>query len=113
MSERSYTVGELDELRRAVENKWLYGSYCRPHSGCSRSFREDEKTKCVEQIVRTHMIAGHTAADLYESERQAREVWEKQLAEWKAKQPEPAPEPQPEPSKPVTIAPHAWTGETN
>lgn len=69
MSERSYTVSELDALRNAVERKWLFGSYrlgiqCR----MSRSYREEEKTKAVEEIVRTHMLAGHTADDLYASE---------------------------------------------
>ena len=30
----------------------------------SRSFQEDEMTKVVEEQVRTHMAAGHTAKDL-------------------------------------------------
>jgi hypothetical protein len=72
MSERKYSVTEIDALRRAVENKWLFGSYGQtgsaPHAGFSRSYREDEKMIAVEQMVRTHMLAGHTAEDLYASE---------------------------------------------
>lgn len=69
MTERSYTVRELDALRRVVENKWLFGSYhLQQQGGFSRSYMPDEKTKAVEEMVRTHMLAGHTAADLYASE---------------------------------------------
>ena len=72
MSERAYTVSELDALRSVVENKWLFGTYGRQlhESGISisRSYREDEKAVCVEQLVRTHMLAGHTAEDLLQSE---------------------------------------------
>ena len=74
MSERAYTVKELQALRRAVEDKWLFGSYnpdcSRPGGRISRSYMETEKIQAVEQLVRTHMLAGHTAADLYDSERQ-------------------------------------------
>jgi hypothetical protein len=70
MSERAYTVSEIEALRWAVENKWLFGSYNFSSSAMSsRCYSNDEKTKCVEQIVRTHMLAGHTASDLYASER--------------------------------------------
>ena len=27
MSERTYTVAEIDALRQACENKWLFGTY--------------------------------------------------------------------------------------
>lgn len=68
-NEKRYSVSELEALRQAVENKWLYGSYRLPTgSAFSRSYREEEKTKAVEEIVRTHMIAGHTAEDLHASE---------------------------------------------
>lgn len=71
--ERRYTVAEIDALRRAVDEKWLFGSLARafgPSGGSlmSRSYREEEKAKAVEERVRTHMLAGHTAADLYEAE---------------------------------------------
>ena len=74
MTERAYTVAELDALRRAVETKWLWGSYCPQWSGTtgmSRSYNEQDKAKSVEELVRTHMLAGHTAEDLYASERSA------------------------------------------
>ncbi len=72
MSERSYTVKQIDDLRSAVEHKWLFGSYTPQRSedgiSCGRSYRAGEKTACVEELVRTHMLAGHTAEDLYASE---------------------------------------------
>jgi hypothetical protein len=71
MSERKYSVSELDALRRAIEHKWPWGTY-NPigPSGFSRSYHEEEKTKATEELVRTHMLAGHTAEDLYASEEQ-------------------------------------------
>lgn len=69
MNERKYSVSEINALRRAVENKWLWGSYGNIGvSGTSRPYLEEEKTKAVEEIVRTHMCAGHTAEDLCASE---------------------------------------------
>lgn len=73
MGERAYTVREIDALRAAVEKKWLFGSYNpwdRADGGsiCSRSYRGEEKAAAVEEMVRTHMLAGHTAEDLYASE---------------------------------------------
>ncbi len=69
MTDRSYTVAELDALRCAVERKFLYGRYAGPtNGGWSRTYQEDEKVACVEQQVRTHMLAGHTAEDLLASE---------------------------------------------
>ena len=65
--DRAYTVSEIDALRRVVENKWLYGLY-RPRTGTSRSYSSSEKELAVEQRVRTHMLAGHTADDLLASE---------------------------------------------
>ena len=63
---RKYSVEELDDLREAVRHKYLYGSY-RPtqqHGLMSRTFREDEMAKVVEEEIRTHMLAGHTAKEL-------------------------------------------------
>lgn len=69
--ERAYTVSELDELRHACENKWLWGLYSGPqYNGCSRTYRAEEKIIAVEEMTRTHMLAGHTAADLIASERE-------------------------------------------
>lgn len=67
--ERAYTVSEIEALREACDNKWLYGRFTLSQSGSSRSYLEDEKTRCVEELVRTYMLAGHVAADLYASER--------------------------------------------
>lgn len=69
MPERLYSVREIDALRLAIEHKWLFGTYGFYRGGSSRSYREEEKAKCVEELVRTHMMAGHTAEDLYASER--------------------------------------------
>jgi hypothetical protein len=70
MTERAYTVNEIESLRRAVENKWLFGSYGQSMGiSQSRTYSEPEKTQCVEHIVRTWMQAGKTAEDLYASER--------------------------------------------
>lgn len=67
MTERTYTVREVEELRRAIDNKYLYGSYKGPSGvgGFSRSYSEPEKSLIVEQQVKTHMLAGHTAEDLF------------------------------------------------
>lgn len=71
MMERGYTLSELDALRRIVRNKVVYGSYLEPgeHSWQSAYFRSaTEIIAAVEEVVRTHMIAGHVAADLLASE---------------------------------------------
>lgn len=69
--ERAYTVSELNALRRIIENKWLFGTYDFNSVGnrWSRSYYENEKASCVEKLVRTHMLAGHTADDLIKSEK--------------------------------------------
>jgi hypothetical protein len=74
--DRKYTVAEIDELRQVVENKYLWGSYSGPvgGNGDSRAYLEQDKTAAVEQMVRTHMLAGHTAIDLRASERPPKSV---------------------------------------
>lgn len=75
MSERAYTVQEIDRLRDCVRNRYLWGRFSgssqnfSPYSGMSRSYREDEMAKAVEAEVRTWMHAGKTAADLLASEK--------------------------------------------
>lgn len=72
MTERKYSVREIDDLRAVVERKYLWGSYAYvapAGGGMSRTYRAEEKTVEVEQQVRTHMLAGHTADDLRDSER--------------------------------------------
>lgn len=71
MSERKYSVAELDALRIAVRNKFVWGRYIPvPMRGVmSRCFRDGEIENSVEQMVRTHMLSGHTSEDLYASEK--------------------------------------------
>lgn len=62
---RRYTVREIEALRQAESNQYLYGTYGQPQGNCmSRSYREDEMTRTVEERVRTDMMAGLTAEDL-------------------------------------------------
>lgn len=74
MPERAYTVTELDALRQVVEHKWLFGRYTpyatRPGEITlgGRWWKAEEKILSVEAMVRTHMLAGHTAEDLLASE---------------------------------------------
>jgi len=71
MTDRAYTVEELDDLRRLMENKFLYGFYtCNPRgmTTFSRCYHENEKVHAVEEMVRTAMVAGHTADDYRKSE---------------------------------------------
>ncbi len=61
MTERAYTVAEIDRMRRAVEYRWLYGCSlgdCHPGQLMSRTYKETEKTACVEEELRTYMLAG-------------------------------------------------------
>ncbi len=64
MPERAYTVAEIDRMRDAVEHRWLFefsGSgpaFDGGAPGFSRSYRETDKTKCVEELLRTYMLAG-------------------------------------------------------
>lgn len=86
MTERAYTVQEIDALRRVVENDELWGRYSGPidtsvtttnpdgswqtvSTGCSRAYKPHELAMTVQYRVRTYMLAGLTAADLLESER--------------------------------------------
>lgn len=80
--ERSYTVKEIDDLRKACKNKWLWGYYNGPRCvetfdsngniiklNPSCSYNQQDLDKGVEELVRTHMLAGHTAQDLLDSEK--------------------------------------------
>ena len=69
MQDRKYSVAEIDALREVVERHYLFGTYrLSARRGASISYREDEKNKIVEERVRTHMMAGHTADDLIASD---------------------------------------------
>ena len=62
MKERSYTAAEIDRMRRAVEHQWLYGSKISEHGldglKTSGPYMEEEKTKCIEEMLRTYILAG-------------------------------------------------------
>ena len=64
-----YSVEEIDKLRRVVTERWTWGSTESTSNRVSRSYSEPERTLEVEQIVRTHMLAGHYAEDILESDR--------------------------------------------
>jgi hypothetical protein len=83
MGERAYTVAEIDQLRSACEMRWLWGtaSFGTGRSGqVSRSYREEERAVGVEQLVRTYMLAGITAADIYAEDQASAARWQEQLA---------------------------------
>lgn len=94
---RAYTVNELDDLREVLRNKWIYGSYVTPEGitimgptwtvpadgergyvsdpyfrpTIGRSYTSEQLSSGVEDLVRTHMLAGHTAQDLLDSEKRS------------------------------------------
>lgn len=66
---RSYTVKEIDKMRDAIEFRWLYGkskkefgdnNYCL----YSRTYDPEDKTKIIEERLRTYMLAGINPEDL-------------------------------------------------
>lgn len=69
MTERAYTVREIDDLRRAVsmfiKTGWINSS-------------PSHKT-IIEEYVRTYMIAGRTASDIDE---ERRKQYQEELEEW-------------------------------
>ncbi|HEX7854460.1 MAG TPA: hypothetical protein VF503_12265 [Sphingobium sp.] len=79
MTEEKYTVQEIDALRQVCKTKFLFGSYRGPTGGgTSRSYGQGELVASVEQMVRTHIMAGHWAADLLATEPEqplSTEVW--------------------------------------
>lgn len=69
---RKYTVEELNALRNVYTKRWLYGTSLPEDGegwGWSRTYTEQEKVKCVEELVRTAMLAGITAEEVYEADR--------------------------------------------
>jgi hypothetical protein len=69
LTPRPYSVAEVDALRAAVRCREQYGS-CPPSRGLLRGTIRDEAdlARIVEECVRTHMLAGHTAEDLRAAE---------------------------------------------
>lgn len=67
---KKYTVKEIEDLRDVIERKYMFGTYSLAYSPrMSICFKESEKTIHVEENLRTHMLAGHTANDLIKSEK--------------------------------------------
>lgn len=68
--ERSYTVKEIDELREVCRLRWNYGSTNRDRMGRGRStiMGSGEEDIGVEQLVRTYMLGGITAEDIYKED---------------------------------------------
>lgn len=60
-----YSIKEIDELRKACQDRYLYGT-TKKFSGSrmSRSFKEVEMNKSVEESVRTYIAAGIKAEDI-------------------------------------------------
>ena len=65
MEQRKYSVQEIDALRRVLRDRYLFGtSYLTANSSFSRTFKDNELQTAVEELVRTHMLAGHIALDI-------------------------------------------------
>lgn len=70
MISRAYTVQEIDSLREAVKNKYIFGAYDRRLArDMGRGYNEVAMSKAVEDQVRTWMLAGKTSEDLMNSEK--------------------------------------------
>jgi len=82
--DRAYTVKEIDELREAVELRYRWGTSVfddapelfplRVSNGIvlqERCFGWSEMVKIVEDRLRTYMVAGIVAADIFEADREA------------------------------------------
>lgn len=70
MKKKSYTVREIDALRGAVENRYLWGNANgASEAGFSRTYKESEMRVDVEEQVRTYMLAGITAQALCKADK--------------------------------------------
>ena len=65
MSNRAYTVAEIDALQIACKQRWLFGSSNPTGTAMSRSYKPEELDAGVHRLIRTYMLAGIVAADLY------------------------------------------------
>lgn len=67
MAERAYTVTEIDALRQVLKNK-MFGQRWVTCFSSDAQEQEDRRVAreaaMVEDVVRTHMLAGHTAEDI-------------------------------------------------
>lgn len=64
---RKYSVADIEDLRDVVRAKIIFGNYNGSWQP-SRGYREAEVAMQVEAMVRTHMLAGHYAAQLRASD---------------------------------------------
>lgn len=86
--EYKYSVLEIDALRFAVRDRYLFGTTTYPEnptsstgittsfSGWSTPAFDSDVSRVVEERVRTYMSAGIKARDLYEQDRQNRKIAE-------------------------------------
>jgi hypothetical protein len=66
---REYSPHEVDALRAAVKNKFWWGRYGGPvGDATSRVSNERDSASVIEEQIRTHMFAGHTAENLTASD---------------------------------------------
>ena len=78
VSERRYTVKEIDELREVCDMRYVWGTTVLgfdPTGGIhhSRTYREIERVTAVEQMIRTYMMAGITAKQIREEDKRLAE----------------------------------------
>ena len=63
---KKYSIAKIDRMRWAVKHKYIFG--CRPSEAhgdmTSQAYSEDKVTTCVEEILRTYMIAGVEPGEL-------------------------------------------------
>jgi hypothetical protein len=74
MSERAYTVKEIDALRRACRERVIWGSSVMSHlyrGRSSGSYKASEADQKAEEMVRTFMLAGITAEQVKEQDQSA------------------------------------------
>lgn len=64
MESQKYSVQEIDDLRTVVKCRYLFGSSITHGNLMSITYRENEMNAAVEDLVRTHMLAGHKALDI-------------------------------------------------
>lgn len=62
---KPYTVREIDALRTACEARWLFGTTDWGQHLSSRSYRPEERDRGVEEMLRTYIMAGIRADEIY------------------------------------------------
>jgi hypothetical protein len=81
MTERAYTVSEIDALRKVVYNTCVFGNAKGAFAnGCGYEVPRDID-KTVEERVRTYMVGGITAKDILENEERAYKEWQAKIEE--------------------------------